>query len=672
MRDLGVTYVEHLELELTDRCICWDFRHFLHFDAILLVCALAIQITGIVLLSSSAPEDCSTSPNASHANLLYTILTSVSTLSTFLWLLALLFLFLSATPTAANRTSDATLKTWKRRLNIMFFGHRVEGKDVMSEIARFFAGFFEGFDMAASDFLVGCVLLSDRQKRRKGGVKGVGVGEGGTASGGVFKSREGKAEEVLGEGQGLDAIVEAASPIVSSVASPITSDGFPSLYAPTGPTHRTVSEPPSPTSLASILHYFQYAEAIYGLPLHLVTQSPFQWFRSRGGCGCCPCVDLWCGGGGVSEEVGMEGDEKTRAWWSRRKRSEELIYISRSNGLFRSPFFISRDPTTRSIVIAVRGTLSTADVVIDLSLHLTELDLHVATTRPDGAHARRTEDGGEASGNPGDEAEERHWAHTGIYRTARNIAEEIERVGALEVKELKGKLGQRWGLVVCGHSLGAGIAALLCHILLPKHPHAIAYAYSPPGCLLSSAAASYFSAFCTSVVLGDDIVPRLSGASLERIKREIKVLVEGCDKKKVDVLAEVGWRFTKSLFWGCLQGKGKKRRKVGVVEGTSDANLDLEKQGPWEVDFSGLPMQMYVPGRVLHFEKIRSLADGVNISRPSSSRGVYGARWASREEFCEIVVSGTTFTDHLPFNVRKAIDMAARCGVGEKVVGVLE
>ena len=101
-------------------------------------------------------------------------------------------------------------------------------------------------------------------------------------------------------------------------------------------------------------------------------------------------------------------------------------------------------------------------MVIDLSLHLTELELHVATTRPDGGDARRTDDGGQASGKPREEVEEKHWAHTGIYRTAKNIAEEIERVGALGVKELKGEMGQRWGLVVCGHSLGAVRSLLRC------------------------------------------------------------------------------------------------------------------------------------------------------------------------------------------------------------------
>ena len=218
-----------------------------------------------------------------------------------------------------------------------------------------------------------------------------------------------------------------------------------------------------------------------------------------------------------------------------------------------------------------------------------------------------------------------------------------------------------------------GIAALLCHLLLPKHPHAIAYAYSPPGCLLSSAAASYFSAFCTSVVLGDDLVPRLSSASLERLKRQIKMLVEDCDRKKIEVLGKEWWRIAKSLWWDCVRRKDKGERKVGIECCGSDTNLDLEKQTTaLEVDLSDLPMQMYVPGRVLHFEKIRTLSDGVHISRPSSSRGVYGARWASREEFCEILVSGTTFTDHLPFNVRRAIDMAAKCGVGDRVVGVLE
>lgn len=43
-----------------------------------------------------------------------------------------------------------------------------------------------------------------------------------------------------------------------------------------------------------------------------------------------------------------------------------------------------------------------------------------------------------------------------------------------------------YGLVIVGHSLGAGTAAILSFLLRPQYPTLRCYAYSPPGGLLRS------------------------------------------------------------------------------------------------------------------------------------------------------------------------------------------
>lgn len=107
-----------------------------------------------------------------------------------------------------------------------------------------------------------------------------------------------------------------------------------------------------------------------------------------------------------------------------------------------------------------------------------------------------------------------------------------------------------YGLVIVGHSLGAGTAAILSFLLRPQYPTLRCYAYSPPGGLLrsdrihvhyslpvspsrseainrmmsyglcnrthmcpvfvfcSEDAMEYSKEFVTSVVLGKDLVPR--------------------------------------------------------------------------------------------------------------------------------------------------------------------
>ena len=52
------------------------------------------------------------------------------------------------------------------------------------------------------------------------------------------------------------------------------------------------------------------------------------------------------------------------------------------------------------------------------------------------------------------------------------------------VKCLFSVLFQGARLVITGHSLGAGTAALLAMLLKPKYPDLICYAFSPPGGLM--------------------------------------------------------------------------------------------------------------------------------------------------------------------------------------------
>lgn len=72
------------------------------------------------------------------------------------------------------------------------------------------------------------------------------------------------------------------------------------------------------------------------------------------------------------------------------------------------------------------------------------------------------------------------------------------------------KAGDVFGLVLVGHSLGAGTAAILAILLRQSHPELQCFAYSPPGGLLRSLFntksflnqlrdfITLFSFFCTS------------------------------------------------------------------------------------------------------------------------------------------------------------------------------
>merc|ERR1712013_637878 len=79
-------------------------------------------------------------------------------------------------------------------------------------------------------------------------------------------------------------------------------------------------------------------------------------------------------------------------------------------------------------------------------------------------------------------------------------------------------------VVVTGHSLGAGTAAILTFLLRAKLPNirVICYAYSPPGGLLDVEASTESEKFCMSVVVGDDVIPRTSLHNITALSQDIK------------------------------------------------------------------------------------------------------------------------------------------------------
>lgn len=64
--------------------------------------------------------------------------------------------------------------------------------------------------------------------------------------------------------------------------------------------------------------------------------------------------------------------------------------------------------------------------------------------------------------------------------------------------------------MVIGHSLGAGVAALLAMHLRMRYPNMHCWAFAPPGGLLSPAAARASRDWCTSIIIAKDMIPRLS------------------------------------------------------------------------------------------------------------------------------------------------------------------
>jgi len=74
---------------------------------------------------------------------------------------------------------------------------------------------------------------------------------------------------------------------------------------------------------------------------------------------------------------------------------------------------------------------------------------------------------------------------------------------------------------VVGHSLGGGTATLLTILLRPVYPHVQCISYGTPGSVLDSVSAMECRTFVTSVVLGYDIVCRLSFNTLVKLREQV-------------------------------------------------------------------------------------------------------------------------------------------------------
>jgi len=65
-------------------------------------------------------------------------------------------------------------------------------------------------------------------------------------------------------------------------------------------------------------------------------------------------------------------------------------------------------------------------------------------------------------------------------------------------------------LILTGHSLGAGVAAVLAVLYHSRYRHLHCYAFSPPGSLFTLPLVEYSKSFITTIIYGNDIVPRCS------------------------------------------------------------------------------------------------------------------------------------------------------------------
>ena len=157
------------------------------------------------------------------------------------------------------------------------------------------------------------------------------------------------------------------------------------------------------------------------------------------------------------------------------------------NSVFRPNFFTAIDSYTNSAVICIRGTKTYKDAITNLDLAIHNLD-------------------------------EPSYVHKGHYLAGDYVYKKCkEFIDTCIEKSIN-------NIVLLGHSYGASVASVLYLILSQEYPRSniTAFVYAPMPCM-SLDLAQRLSGKITSIVLEDDLVPRLTCKNMSGYFTEKKI-----------------------------------------------------------------------------------------------------------------------------------------------------
>ncbi|KAK7134174.1 hypothetical protein R3I93_017547 [Phoxinus phoxinus] len=378
--------------------------------------------------------------------------------------------------------------------------------------------------------------------------------------------------------------------------------------------------------LEKATHCMQFAAAAYGWPLY-VYSNPLTGLCKLSG-DCCRSRQA---------EYDLVGGDSLGCHFSSILQStglqyRDFIHISFHNQIYEIPFFVALDHKREAVLVAVRGTLSLKDVLTDLSAECENISV-------DGV-----------SGTC--------YAHKGISQAAHYIYKKLLNDGILSQAF---NIAPEYKLVITGHSLGAGTASLLAVLLHNTHPTLECFAFSPPGGLMSKALADYSKQFVVSVVLGKDLVPRLSIPNMEDLKRRLLKVVSNCSKPKYKILMNGCWY---ELFGGTpddFPTEMENRREEELNHPLLGEESLLVRRSTTYQSLSSddspahhTHLPLYLPGRIMHITE-----DGPT-RRHCFSPVRYRAEWSSESSFRNVLISPRMMADHMPDVVLRALRSLTR------------
>ncbi|XP_005998437.1 diacylglycerol lipase-beta [Latimeria chalumnae] len=373
--------------------------------------------------------------------------------------------------------------------------------------------------------------------------------------------------------------------------------------------------------LENAAFYMQFAVAAYGWPMY-VYSNPLTGVCKLGS-DCCRSR---------TPEYDIVGGDNLGCHFSSMLQTtglqyRDFIFISFHNQIYEIPFYVALVHKKETVLVSVRGTLSLKDVLTDLSADCEKLTI--------------------------DGVPEGSFAHKGIIQAASYIYRKLVNDGILNQAF---SIAPEYKLVITGHSLGAGTASILAILLKKSFPGLKCYAFSPPGGLLSKSLSDYSKDFIVSIVVGKDLVPRLSISNMEDLKKRVLRMVVNCNKPKYQILLRGCWY---EFFGGDpddfpTELEGRKQEDLtrpllgeqSLLGHRSSSYSSLLEESP---SLSPQHLPLYPPGRIIH------IIEESSTGRFCFTQVKYTAMWSKETAFSSVFISPRMIKDHMPDVVFKAL-----------------
>ncbi|NXG08491.1 DGLA lipase, partial [Sakesphorus luctuosus] len=372
-----------------------------------------------------------------------------------------------------------------------------------------------------------------------------------------------------------------------------------------------------------VCYYMLFALAAYGWPIYLMRKPTCGLCRLARSCSCCclcPARPRYAPGVTIEEDncCGCNALAIRRHFLDENMTSVDIVYTSCHDAVYETPFYVAVDHDKKKVVISIRGTLSPKDALTDLTGNAERLPV-------EGHHGT--------------------WlGHKGMVLSAEYIKKKLEQEMVLSQafgRDL-GRGTKHYGLIVVGHSLGAGTAAILSFLLRPQYPSLKCFAYSPPGGLLSEDAMEYSKEFVTAVVLGKDLVPRqvrkIGLSQLEGFRRQLLDVLQRSTKPKWRIIVGA----TRCVPKSELPEEAAAVPSQRLWAHPSDLTLALSASTP-----------LYPPGRIIHVVHTHPAEQCCCCEQEDPT---YFAIWGDNKAFNEVIISPAMLHEHLPYVVMEGLN----------------